>query len=76
MKWISVEQQFPPLYTDILVFVEEINRTHMPDSHMKVAYLYKRGCSEWESEEQRKDVLRWATLDTVLYWMHLPAKPQ
>jgi hypothetical protein len=77
MQWFNVKEQLPSIDTDVLVFVEETQKRHIPyDSKMKVAHLYERMISDRETEESKKDKLRWNILDTVLYWMPLPNQPE
>jgi hypothetical protein len=78
MLWIDVKEHLPPLDTDVLVMVKEVQKKYMPyDSRMLVAHLYERMLSKHhETEESRKDILRWNIVGTVLYWMLLPGQPE
>ena len=78
MKWISVKDQLPPLLKEVLMLVKEPQSKHLPyDSRMKVGYMYERMLSDYyETEESRKDILRWTTCDTPIYWCELPEPPK
>lgn len=76
-NWIKCFDRLPECNTDVLIIVKETQKRHISyDSKMKVAHLYERMISDRETEESKKDILRWTTGDTVLYWMPLPDAPK
>lgn len=84
MKWISVKEKIPPLDTDVLVLYEDEYELKSAQyckripSFMKVAHMYERllGSDNWETEESKKDILRWSLPYNITHWMPLPEPPK
>lgn len=78
MEWISVKDRMPELLTDVLVLtIEPRDYTILKyNSHMQVAFLFERLVSEFESEESKKDILRWSIFGDITHWMPLPEYPK
>lgn len=76
MEWISVKDKLPPINTDVLLFFDVSTKNVPFDSRMQIGWLYERMTSEYETEEEKKDILRWATTYNPIYWMPLPQPPK
>ena len=75
MEWISIKDKLPDLDIDVLLYVKDRPYRYIGASHCRVGKLYERMCSEYETEEEKKDILRWTIIDQVLFWMPLPNEP-
>lgn len=74
MKWISIKENLPPLNTWVLVYFQEDYDGHRERKY-SVHKMYERLTGDWETEEEKKDLLRWTCICQVTHWMLLPEAP-